>query len=191
MTEFEKMKNGLPCDSTCDDFFEAKDKAQEIVYEYNQTKPSEKSKRTELLKKLFGDCSDQTIIEPHFHCDYGFNVHTKGFVFINYNCTMLDTAPIFIEENAFIGPGVCFACPQHSLNSVERRNGIGQSKEIVLKSDVWIGANCTIMGGVHIGSGSIIGAGSVVTKDIPDGVIAVGSPCKVLRKVTEKDKMLK
>ena len=125
-----------------------------------------------------------------FKCDYGFNIHTEGLVFINYNCVMLDTSPIHIGENAFIGPGTCLTCAGHAIDAKERGMGVGTSKPITLEKDVWIGANCTVCGGVTIGKGSVIGAGSVVTKDIPPGVIAVGNPCKVLRPITEEDRIL-
>ena len=102
---------------------------------------------------------------------------------------MLDTSPIHIGADVFIGPGTCLACAGHAIDPTERAMGIGNSKPITLETGVWLGANCTVCGGVTIGEGSIIGAGSVVTKDIPAGVIAVGNPCKVMRKITEEDKL--
>ena len=164
-------------------------KAQNLIWEYNNTRPDENKKRIEILKNLFGTCSDLTFIEPTFRCDYGFNIHTHGLTVINYNCVMLDTSPIHIGENAFIGPGTCLTCAGHAIDPVERGMGIGNSKPITIEKNVWIGANCTVCGGVTIGEGSIIGAGSVVTKNIPSGVIAVGNPCKVMRKITEEDKL--
>ena len=166
-----------------------KEKAQELLYEYNNTRPSENEKRSNILKELFGTCSPLTFVEPNFKCDYGFNIHTDGLVFINYNCVMLDTSPIHIGKNTFIGPGTCLSCAGHAIHPLERGQGIGTSKPITIQEDVWIGANSTICSGVTIGKGSIIGAGSVVTKDIPQGVIAVGNPCKVMRKITEGDKL--
>lgn len=164
-------------------------KAQNLIWEYNNTRPDENKKRIEILKNLFGTCSNLTFIEPTFRCDYGFNIHTHGLTVINYNCVMLDTSPIHIGENAFIGPGTCLTCAGHAIDPVERGMGIGNSKPITIEKNVWIGANCTVCGGVTIGEGSIIGAGSVVTKNIPSGVIAVGNPCKVMRKITEEDKL--
>ena len=164
-------------------------KAQNLIWEYNNTRPDENKKRIEILKNLFGTCSNLTFIEPTFRCDYGFNIHTHGLTVINYNCVMLDTSPIHIGENAFIGPGTCLTCAGHAIDPVERGMGIGNSKPITIEKNVWSGANCTVCGGVTIGEGSIIGAGSVVTKNIPSGVIAVGNPCKVMRKITEEDKL--
>lgn len=112
------------------------------------------------------------IIEPSFHCDYGFNIHTHGLVFLNYNCVILDTSPVHIGADVFIAPGVCLACSGHAINPAQRAEDIGSSAPITIEDRVWIGANVTVCGGVTIGDGSIIGAGSTVTKDIPAGVIA-------------------
>ncbi len=168
---------------------ELKRNARELCFKYNQLPPSEAEGRGEILKELFGTCHPLTFIEPSFRCDYGFNIHTHGLAVINYNCVILDTSPVNIGANAFIAPGVCIACAGHSVDPVQRAEAIGTSKPITIEDDVWIGANATICGGVTIGAGTVIGAGSVVTKDIPAGVVAAGNPCRVLRKVTEEDKI--
>ncbi|MQS51446.1 sugar O-acetyltransferase [Lactobacillus salsicarnum] len=165
--------------------------AKEICWEYNQSKPTDTKLRSRLINKLFGTSTDLTFIEPDFHCDYGFNIHSHGLAVINYNCTILDTSPVHIGAGAFIAPGVVLACSGHSMDAGERSSGIGTSSPITLEDNVWIGANSVVVGGVTIGEGSIIGAGSVVNKDIPSGVVAVGSPCRVIRKVTKKDKLSK
>ena len=145
-----------------------KTNAQNLLWEFNNTRPDESEKRASILQKLFGTCSPMTFIEPNFKCDYGFNIHTHGFAFINYNCVMLDTSPINIGENTFIGPGTCLSCAGHPIYPSERIvEGISTSKPITIENDVWIGANCTVFGGVTIGAGTVIGGGSVVTKDIP------------------------
>ena len=154
---------------------------QNVLWEYNNTRPDENEKRSTILQELFGTCSPLTFIEPNFKCDYGFNIHTEGLTFINYNCVMLDTSPIHIGADTFIGPGTCLTCAGHAIDPTDRAMGIGKCKPITLEKGVWLGANCTVCGGVTIGEGSIIGAGSVVTKDIPRGVIAVGKPCRVMR----------
>ncbi|MBE5926181.1 MAG: hypothetical protein E7270_04380 [Lachnospiraceae bacterium] len=107
---------------------------------------------------------------------------------INYNCSILDTSPVYIGESVFIAPGVCIACAGHGIHPDER-DVIDTSKPIHIGKKVWIGANFTILAGVHIGAGSIIGAGSVVNKDIPENVIAAGVPCKVIRKITDEDRL--
>ena len=165
------------------------DRAKLLCWQYNQTRPDEGERRAALLRELFGDCHPQTFIEPSFRCDYGFNIHTHGLTVINYNCVILDTSPVHIGENAFIAPGVCIACAGHAVDAAQRAAGIGTSRPITIGPDVWIGANATICGGVTLGAGSVIGAGSVVTRDVPAGVIAAGSPCRVLRPVTEADRV--
>ena len=164
--------------------------AQHLCWEYNQLPPDQQARRREILQELLGDCSDLTFIEPDFHCDYGFNIHTHGLAVINYNCVMLDTSPIHIGAGAFIAPGVCLACSGHSVDGAQRSEGISTSAPITLEDDVWIGANAVVCGGVTIGKGSVIGAGSVVTHDIPAGVVAAGSPCRPIRPITEADRML-
>lgn len=164
-------------------------KAKTLCFEYNNTSPSEGEKKREILEKLFGTCHPLTFIEPSFRCDYGFNIHTHGLTVINYNCVILDTSPVNIGANTFIAPGVCLACAGHSIDPVQRGEGVSTSKAITIGDDVWIGANSVVCGGVTIGNGTVIGAGSVVTKDIPSGVVAAGNPCRVLRKVTEEDRL--
>ena len=163
--------------------------AQRLCWEYNQLPPDQQECRREILKKLLGHCSDLTFIEPAFRCDYGFNIHIHGLAVINYNCVILDTSPVHIGAGAFIAPGVCLACSGHSIDPVQRSEGITTSAPITLEDNVWIGANSVVCGGVTIGKGSVIGAGSVVTHDIPAGVVAVGSPCRPVRPVTEKDRI--
>ena len=168
---------------------ELQEKAKFLCWKYNQTSPLEKDKRQSLLQELFGECHPLTFIEPSFRCDYGFNIHTHGLTVINYNCVILDTSPVHIGENTFIGPGTCLACAGHAIDAKQRAAGVGTSGPITIGRNVWLGANVTICGGVEVGEGSIIGAGSVVTKNTPAGVIAVGNPCKVLRPITEEDKL--
>lgn len=163
--------------------------AKQLCWEYNRTSPSEAEKRKRILKKLFGTCSDMTGVEPDFHCDFGFNIHTHGLVVINYNCVILDTSPVQIGSGTFIAPGVCIACSGHAIDPVQRSQGIGNSAPITIEDNVWIGANAVICGGVTIGAGSVIGAGAVVTHDVPAGVVAAGVPCKVIREITAEDKI--
>ena len=167
---------------------EWREKARQLCWEYNQSAPNQQT-RSELLKQLLGTCHTLTFIEPAFRCDYGFNIHTHGLAVINYNCVILDTSPVHIGAGAFIAPGVCLACAGHALDPEQRAEGIGTSRPITLEEDVWIGANAVVCGGVTIGKGSVIGAGSVVTRDIPAGVVAAGVPCRVIRPVTEADRI--
>ena len=168
---------------------EEQTREKRLGWEYTRTAPRERKKRGEILQELLGTCHPMTGIEPDFHCDYGFNIHTHGLTVINYNCVILDTSPVNIGAGAFIAPGVCLACSGHAVDPGQRSQGIGTSAPITLEENVWIGANATVCGGVTIGADSVIGAGSVVTHDIPAGVIAAGVPCRVIRPITEKDKI--
>ena len=165
---------------------EIQQNTKRLIYKYNNTSPDEEELRKEILKELLQSDNDRVFIEPPFHCDYGFNIHFEGFAFINYNCTILDTAPVYIGADTFIAPGVCIACAGHGVHPSERMI-LETAKPIHIGKKVWIGANAVILTGVHIGDGSIIGAGSVVNKDIPENVIAAGNPCKVIREITEAD----
>lgn len=163
-------------------------KAKTLCQKYNMSFPEDEELREEILKELLGTyhpCG----IEPSFHCDYGFNIHLHGFCLFNYNCVVLDTSPVNIGDMVFIAPNCVLACSGHAIHPDQRSQGIGTSKPITIQDHVWIGANSTILGGVTIGKDSIIGAGSVVNKNIPSGVIACGVPCKVIRKITEEDKI--
>ena len=163
--------------------------AQRLCWEYNQSAPDERDRRAAILRQLLGTCHPLTFIEPSFRCDYGFNIHTHGLTVINYNCVILDTSPVHIGANAFIAPGVCLSCAGHSIDPEQRGEGISTSAPITLEEDVWIGANAVVCGGVTIGKGSVIGAGSVVTRDIPAGMVAAGRPCRPIRPVTEQDRI--
>lgn len=190
MNIVDMMKQNKPyCSSHEMTPMELQHHAKTLCWKYNQTSPSDKELRFEIIKELFGTSNPSVFIEPTFHCDYGFNIHAQGFVFINHNCVILDTSPVTIGNLVFIAPGVCIACAGHAIDPVQRSEGIGTSSPITIGDNVWIGANVTICGGVTIGDNSIIGAGSVVTKDIPSGVIAAGVPCKVLREANENDKI--
>ena len=151
------------------------EKARELCFEFNSISPKEKEKRRAVLKELFGTCSDLTFIEPTFRCDYGLNIHTHGLTVINFNCVILDTSPINIGKNCFIGPNVVIACSGHPIDAKQRNAGYLVSKPISIGDNVWIGANSTIIGGIKIGSNVVIGAGSLVNHSIPDNVVALGN----------------
>lgn len=168
---------------------EQKARAQRLCWAYNQCGPDQGAQRQEILRQLLGTCHPLTFIEPSFRCDYGFNIHTHCLTVINYNCVILDTSPVHIGANAFIAPGVCLACAGHSLDAAQRAEGISTSGPITLEEDVWIGANAVVCGGVTIGRGAVIGAGSVVTKDVPAGMVAAGVPCRPIRPVTPADRI--
>lgn len=141
----------------------------------------------EAVRDLLGK-SDGAFINPPFYCDYGTNIEVGKNFFANYNCTILDVAKVRIGDNCQLAPNVAIYTAGHPVHPVSRNSGYEYGKEITIGDNVWIGGNAVICPGVHIGNNVVIGAGSVVTKDVPDWVIAAGSPCRVLRKITEQDR---
>lgn len=183
MTEKEKMLAGEYYDSTIEDLTQERERAKELLFEFNNTKPSNKKKRDEIIRKLFKSVGKNCWIEPPFNCDYGYNVSIGDNFYANVNCCILDCAEIKIGNNVFIGPNVGFYPPEHAIDKIERRAFYERARSIEIGDDVWICGSVCIKGGVKIGSGSIIGMGSVVTKDIPENVIAAGNPARVIRKI--------
>lgn len=169
---------------------EAQAKARRLCWKFNNSDPDDPKAQRDILMRLFGTYYSSVYLMPSFRCDFGFNIHFKGFALVNYNCVFLDTSPIHIGRSVLIGPGVVLACAGHPIHSEQRcSSALETSEPITIEDGVWIGANSTVCGGVTIGEGSVIGAGSVVTSDIPKGVIAAGVPCKVLREITEADRI--
>ena len=169
---------------------EAQAKARRLCWKFNNSDPDDPKAQRDILMRLFGTYYSSVYLMPSFRCDFGFNIHFKGFALVNYNCVFLDTSPIRIGRSVLIGPGVVLACAGHPIHSEQRcSSALETSKPITIEDGAWIGANSTVCGGVTIGEGSVIGAGSVVTSDIPKGVIAAGVPCKVLREITDADRI--
>ena len=167
-------------------------KARHLCWKYNMTAPSDSMAQAAVLKELLGTWNESVAIMPHVHFDYGINTHFAGghITFVNFDCVFLDTSPIYIGEDVFIGSKCVLACAGHPINSEQRRTEpLTQSKPIHIGNNVWLGASVTVIGGVTIGDGSVIAAGAVVTKDIPAGVIAGGVPCKVIRPISEADRI--
>lgn len=169
---------------------EAQAKARRLCWKFNNSDPDDPKAQRDILMRLFGTYYSSVYLMPSFRCDFGFNIHFKGFALVNYNCVFLDTSPIHIGRSVLIGPGVVLACAGHPIHPDQRcSSALETSEPITIEDGVWIGANSTVCGGVTIGEGSVIGAGSVVTSDIPKGVIAAGVPCKVLREITDADRI--
>lgn len=189
MTNKERMISGLIYDPSDKEIVEEQIKYADILYNFNQTKPSELSKRTELLKLLFGSIGEKCYVEPPLHTNWGKHTHFGDRVYANFNLTLVDDADIFIGDNVMFGPNVTIATASHPINPQLRNKGYQFNMPVYIGNNVWIGSGAVIMLGIKIGENSIIGAGSIVTKDIPPNVIAVGNPCRVMRPISEKDKM--
>ncbi len=186
-SEKEKMLSGKLY--ICDDALRAEAaEARKITTVYNQTTNAEISKRTELLTRLFKKVGKTPYIEPPFRCDYGFNITVGDEFYANFDCIMLDCANIKIGDHVFFGPKVNIYTACHPIYAPVRNQQLEYAKEVTIGDDVWIGGNVTINPGVHIGNNVVIGSGSVVTSDIPDGVVAAGNPCRILRRISEADK---
>ncbi len=162
-----------------DRLMKARKKAMNLCFKLNQTKPSKTKKRTKILNQLGIQMDNQATITSPFYCNYGYHIKLGKNFFCNHNCVMLDNAPIIIKDNVMIGPNVCLSTVNHPLDTLKRRQGEETTKSIIIEDDVWLSAGVIVLAGVRIGKESIIGAGSVVTKDIPPYSIAYGVPCVV------------
>ncbi|VDG20056.1 sugar O-acetyltransferase [Lactiplantibacillus mudanjiangensis] len=157
---------------------------------FNQTTEIDNDFRSEILKQLFKQVGDNHYIEPPFHIDYGSNTTIGKNFYANYDAIFVDCAEIKIGDNVFMGPRVGLYTAGHPIDAVIRNEQLEYAKPITIGNDVWLGGNVVVNPGVTIGNNVVIGSGSVVTKDIPDNVVAVGNPCKVLRPITEADHIL-
>lgn len=185
MDEKEKMLSGEVYDANYnEELMKERMNAQDLCFEYNNTKPSDIKKRKQILEKLFNRKLDDILsIEQPLHCDYGFNITFGKSFYSNYNLTILDANKVTFGNNVFIAPNCSFYTSGHPLDYEERNKGLEYAKPIKVGSNVWIGGNVIVLPGVTIGNNVVIGAGSVVTKDVPDNSVAVGNPCKIIRKI--------
>ena len=189
MTEWEKMQAGLVYNDFDRDLFDRRVEAKKIFREYNRTADDEIAKRKELMQRLFKSVGKNVWIEPDFRCEFGKNITIGDDVYINFGCVILDCGQVSIGKGTLIGPNVGLFSGNHTTDAEERANGGLIPKPITIGDRVWLCGNVSVVPGVTIGNDTIIGAGSVVTRDIPSGVIAAGNPCRVLREITDKDKI--
>ena len=157
--------------------------AQDICYKYNHTEPSKVEERVEMIKNLFGKTKGRPIVEQDFWCDFGYNISVGEHFYMNHNCTILDSAPVEFGDHVLIGPNCNFYTVGHPVDPELRNQGIATKKPIKVGNNVWIGGNVVVLPGITIGDNVTIGAGSIVTKDIPSNSVAIGSPCKVIKKL--------
>ena len=171
-----------------DELHEVIFRTRKLTDEFNRTRYDDVDGRERIIRDLFGSVGAKVCVEAPFRCDYGFNIHVGDNFYANYGCVVLDSAKVTIGDHVFLGPNVQIYTPCHPIYAPARNEGYEYAKEVTIGDDVWIGGNVTIVPGAHIGSNVVIGAGSVVTGDIPDGVVAAGNPCRIIRKITEQDK---
>ena len=170
-----------------DEVFEEQKKARILTQKLNTVDRSDFSAIAEIVKELFGK-SENAFVNPPFYCDYGSHIEVGKNFFANYNCTILDVAKVIIGDNCQLAPNVSIYTAGHPVHPETRNSGYEYGIKVTIGDNVWIGGNTVICPGVHIGDNVVIGAGSVVTKDIPNMVIAAGNPCRVIREITENDR---
>lgn len=183
----QRIKNGKLYYCTDPALMEEQTRCLEILYDYNQTRPSQGKLRQEILHKLFAEMGKNCYIEPPLHANWGKNVHMGNQVYANFNLTLVDDTDIFIGDNVMFAPNVIIDTATHPIRPDIRRKQAQFNLPVVIEDNVWIGAGAIILPGVRIGENSVIGAGSVVTKNIPANVVAYGSPCRVMREIGQRD----
>lgn len=160
----------------------------EVLYDYNHSRPGETKRRVELLNKLLANMGENCYIEPPLHANWGCHTHLGNNVYANFNLTLVDDTDIYIGDSVMLGPNVVLATAGHPVDPELRRLVYQFNQPIYIGNNVWLGAGVIVLPGVTIGDNSVVGAGSVVTKDIPANVVAVGNPCRILREINEHDR---
>ena len=188
MSEKEKMLLGEIYNANYDkELIKERENAKDLCYEYNKIKPSNMEERTKILKQLLGKTEENFLIEQPFVCDYGYNIEIGKNFYSNHNLVILDAGKVKFGDNVFIAPNCGFYTAGHPIDAKVRNEGLEYAKPIKVGNDVWIGGNVAVLPGVKIGNNVVIGAGSVVNKDIPSNVVAVGNPCRVIKEITNEE----
>ncbi len=179
----ELMMAGEWCDALDDELIVDLRRCQQACFEINQMAPAQADERNRRIAQLLGKAGEGLHVNTPFNCDYGYNIEVGSHFFANYNLTILDEGKVTFGDHVFIGPNCSFYTPIHPLDSEHRNQGLERQKPIHVGDNVWFGGGVTVLPGVTIGSDTVIGAGSVVTHDIPAHSLAVGNPCRVIREV--------
>ena len=191
MTLLEKIKSGALYDCSADAMTDELNarvlECKELLFDFNHSRPSEFQKRDEIIRKVFAEVGENCYIEPPFYANWGCNMHVGKNFYANFSLTVVDDADIFIGDSVMIAPNVTIATGTHPVCPELREQVYQYNLPVHIGNRVWIGAGTVILPGVTIGDDTVIGAGSVVTKDIPAGVVAVGNPCRVMREIGERD----
>lgn len=170
-----------------DELIAERDRAKEQMHIYNSLLPSSVVQRQKIIKDLLGSTGDKFTLEQPFFCEFGYNIHLGENFFSNFNCVILDEAPVHFGADVLLAPNVSIYTVNHALPPAQRRAALEYARPVSIGNNVWIGGNSVILPGVTIGDNSVIGAGSVVNRNIPANVLAVGNPCKVVRAINEDD----
>lgn len=188
MTEWDKLQAGQIYNDFDEDLFQRRITAKKLFRAYNKTEDEETELRNQIMKQLFKSVGKNVWIEPDFKCEFGKNIVIEDDVYINFGCVILDCAEVTIGAHTLIGPNIGIYPVNHAIDALERINGGCYARPVHIGRNVWLGGDVKILSGVSIGDNTIVGAGSIVTKDIPSDVIAAGNPCRVIRKITNEDK---
>ncbi|MDD6094579.1 MAG: sugar O-acetyltransferase [Clostridia bacterium] len=189
MNTFEKLHSGCLYDPADEEIMKEQLKCLDRLYDFNQTRPSEMEKRLKLLSEMFAEIGEGCYIEPPFHSNFGgAHVHFGKNIYANFNLTLVDDTHIYVGDFTMFGPNVTVATAGHPILPELRQKGLQFNAPVHIGKNCWIGAGAVILPGVTVGDNTVIGAGSVVTKDIPPMSVAVGSPCRVIRPVGERDR---
>ena len=188
MNQKERMLAGLPYKAWLDGLSDERLENKKRIYQYNNLQPDAFEQQDILIKQILGKTGESVYIEAPFHCDYGYNIEVGENFYANYNLIILDVGKVKIGKNAQIAPNVSIYTAGHPIHPESRNSGYEYGIAVTIGDNVWIGGNVSIMPGVTIGSNVVIGGGSVVTKDIPDNVIAAGNPCRVIRAISDADR---
>lgn len=180
---WRKMLSGERYDALDPFLIEGLQKTRELLWEFNRLSPSKTERMREIIREILGKCGERFHINQPFRCDYGCNIEVGEDFFANFNLTILDEAKVTIGDNCFIGPNVSIFTACHPLEAEERNKGVEWAEPVTIGDSVWIGGDTTVCPGVTIGDGCVIGAGSVVTRDIPPHTVAVGNPARVIKKI--------
>jgi maltose O-acetyltransferase len=183
-TEREKMLAGELYDPLDPELVAARERARDLCWDLNATRDRDADARRRILGGLLGSGGDTVWMQPPFFCDYGTNIFLGAKVFFNFNCVLLDVCTITVGDYTLFGPAVQIYAAGHPMSAAARRSGLENGKPVRIGSDVWVGGGVLICPGVTIGDRSVIGSGSVVTRDIPPDVFAAGNPCRVIREIT-------
>ena len=189
MSEQDKLHTGELYDPGDPEIHARQLRCMERLYDYNATRPSQMERRTELLREMFAEIGEGCYIEPPLHANFGgAHVHFGKYVYANFNLTLVDDTHIYVGDDTMIGPNVTIATAGHPVLPAQRQRGLQFNMPVVIGRNCWIGAGAVLLPGVTLGDNVVVGAGSVVTHDLPSNVVAVGNPCRVLRPVGEKDR---
>lgn len=188
MDQRERMERGLPYKAWLDGLEEERIACKKALYQFNLLPPDEHERGVLLLKMLLGKTGERLHINAPFHCDYGRNIEVGEDFYANYNLTILDVGKVTIGDNVLLAPNVSLYTAGHPIHPDSRNSGYEYGIPITIGDNVWIGGNVVVLPGVTIGSNSVIGAGSVVSRDVPKWVVAAGNPCRVIRAIAEEDR---